>query len=236
MSLPVFTVGELITSAFRLCGLKNAHQSLSTAEMSHGKLFLKGIIRELHAEGHFAKVVGTELVTFEAGENVYTMGDDILDVFGVAKFVAETDEDDAAHSNNETIISLMSRDEWQISGLRGTTGQPTRYFPDRTEDAITIYVSPTPSTAEEGAFGRFQVHRARGDVSDENAPLDFETYWVSTLEYKLAEKLADSAVLNVSRVSRFERKGAMLLEKAKAQSKQRKPQRFVVRHRTPWSR
>lgn len=236
MTLAVFTVGELITSAYRLCGLKNPHQSLSTPEMSHGKLLLKGIVRGLHTEGHFARVVSTELVTFEADENVYTMPSDVLDVVGVAKFVAATDAEEAGRSNNETVITMMSRDEWQISGLRGTSGQPTRYFPDRTDDAVAVYVTPTPSAAEDGSFGRFQVHRLRGDVSNENDPLDFEPYWVETLKYMLAEQLADAAVLNPVRAARFERKGQMLLDKAKGQSKQRKPQRFVVRHRTPWSR
>lgn len=234
--LPVFTVGELITSAYRLAGLKNPHQSLSLQEMSNGKLFLKGIVRGLHAEGHFARVVGTELVTFESGENVYTMPDDVIDVVGVAKFVAATTEEEAAATNSESVISLMSRDEWQVSGLRGTSGQPTRYFPDRTEDAIVVYVSPTPSASEDGTFGRFQVHRVRTDVTDENAALDFETYWVQYLKNALAEELSEGNVLNPSRAVNFERKAEKFLEKAKAQSKQRKPQQLIVRHRTPWSR
>lgn len=236
MSLPVFTVGELILSAYRLAGLKNPHQSLSTPEMANGKLFLKGIVRGLHAEGHFARVVGTELVTFEADENVYTMPEDVLDVVGVAKFIATTDEDEAARTNSENFISLMSRDEWQVSGLRGTSGPPTRYFPDRTEDTIAVYVSPTPGASQDGTFGRFQVHRARTDVTNENASLDFETYWVQYLKNALAEELSEGNVLNPARAARFGMKAESFLDKAKAQSKQRKPQRLIPRHRTPWSR
>jgi hypothetical protein len=236
MSLPVFTVGELCRLAYRLAGLKNPHQTLSTVEMSDAKMMLKGIVRSHHARGHFARTITTELIQLEAGEYVYTMDEADLDIVGAAMFVHATTEEEAATSNATSIVRMMGRDEWQVAASRGISGIPSRYFPDRTEDIISVYVTPTPSASEADKFIRFQVHRLRQDVSDENAALDFEPYWVDQLGYALAEKLADGAVLNPNRIGRFERKATQLLDEAKAQSKQRKRQRMVVRHRTPWSR
>lgn len=219
-----FDVGQICRLAYREAGLLNVYQDMTAQQSSAATDFLELIVHSTETEGLFARMGETESVTLAADDDTYSLTASVLDVYGIAKYVAP------GQTETEIPVFPMSREEWQDIDARIAGGPPTKYYPRRTATLLEVILWPKPSSSEASGTVRFQVHRLRADVTSTTVTPDFEVFWAEYFVLRLAMKLAGSSALPLDRVQHFERQAAMALQKCRGKANQSQNQQIVVRH------
>lgn len=229
-----FSVSKLCALAYRQCAIIGPYQSPSTQQIQAAIDVFSFVNDDLQAEGLVARVVEFRNVTMTQNVSQYTMATDVIDVVNNAMFIDAGQPLNAA--TGETLVRLITRQEWQELSAKGAFDRPTMYYPHRTADAVVVYVWPIPSASQNGATIRFEVQRLRTDVSDGGTNADYERYWNKCLIYTLAYHLAIANALPAGRIGILKGEAREALEKCKARSFQQGPSRMKLTHRTSWGR
>ncbi len=227
-------IAKICQRAHQLIGVANESQSISGDKLSLAKDFLEMILDDLEADGLRARAVAFETLALVTGQSTYTLNADVIDVVGEIMYIPP-DAVDIDHAGGEIPLVQISREDWQLQPAKDSTGSPLQYFANRAASPVELRLWPTPTAQDLGTL-RMQVHRLAADSSDASKTLDVERYWVLCVTYKLGAQLASSYSLNPGRVQYFEQIADKHLEKCKSYSAQKAPARFVVNHRTGWSR
>lgn len=220
-----FTVGEIVTMAFRLSGQVELSAQPSTAQMAAGRNLLEVIIDKLEQFNVSARATKFELVTLSAGINYYDLPDYIVDVLEPAKYIA-AGEDTSAPSS-EISVAVVSREQWHGISSRAEENTPSMVYAHKELDQIRLYVWPTP---DEAGTLRLLAGRRLADVDVDGATLDLETYWNQYLIYRLAELIADSSSLSREKVRDLRMIAELELKLCRARSTQQMDAQIVVDH------
>lgn len=227
-------IAKICQRAHQLIGVANESQNISGDKLSLAKDFLEMILDDLEADGLRARAVAFETLALVTGQSAYTLNADVIDVIGQIMYIPPGTVD-LDHAAQELPLVAVSREDWQLQPAKDATGRPLQYFANRSAVPVELRLWPTPTVQDLGTL-RMQVHRLAADSNDASKTLDVERYWVLCVTYKLGAQLASAYSLNPGRVQYFEQVADKHLEKCKSYSAQKTPARFVVNHRTGWSR
>lgn len=223
-----FTVAKHISLAMKTAGLINAEHSPSEAEMGLGAELLETILDELQTHGVFARAVRFYNLTLTAGTYIYDLPDYAIEPIGTAMYI-DPDAADITQAN-ETVVTKMSREEWQLLSKDSESATPTRYYAHRAADPTQVYLWPVPDANADGGTIRFQVHSYLADVDLGTATLDLEPFWSQYVRYALAAALAEAHSLQPQRSSYFAARAQQALQTAKAAANEALPVQAYVDH------
>lgn len=227
-----FDIAGITRMAYRASGVLSIYQEPNSVQSGAARDELQLIVTGSQTEGLFARVMTTYVQPLVSGTFSYPMPSTVFDVVGDAMFIPAGQS--TTQGFGESLVSLAQRDEYQDLSSKGSTGKPTRYFPDRTSTVVTVKLWPIPSASEAGANVRFQVHRCRADVRNPSNTVDYEKFWTDFLVSELGYRLARSAGI-MDRAGMLRGEAEEKLAKCKSASKQRGSQQLRVGHRTAWS-
>lgn len=229
------TVGDMVTRAYRYAGLLHVSQTPDTSQATFGRELLEDVLDSLPAEGEFARAVDFYEYTLTAAEvtaETYklTMGSEVLDLLDPAMYIP-ADESDTDRADGETVMRLISIEEWHRYGAKSPTGTPTRFMPYRVNDTLQAWVWPIPSEA--GTI-RFKIHRKATDADTDNVTMDLQNYWMDFVKKRLAADLANSHSLPKSSVAYLDSQAREALQKAKGKANQRPGFQIHMTHKGPY--
>ncbi len=227
-------INQLIQHAAKTASLLGVFQSAPEATLSFGRDCLGLILDAMQAEGIRARAVEFDTLTLVAGQSVYPLDNDVIDVVGVAMYI-DPDETDVNHAGGETAIIPITREQWQVNSAKDAEGRPIQMYCHRTSSPPELRVWPTPTSNDLGTV-RMQVHRLAADSNDGAKTVDMERYWGLYIVYAVARELAVSHALNANRVGYFAQTAEMYLQKCKTYSAQKAKARLTHSHRTGWNR
>ncbi len=226
-----FSIGQIVTMAYRGAALLTAYQSPTLQQTGVALDEFERIVNSTQAKGLFARTVDFyNLQPLVENQFVYTVPLNILDVVGAGMYIDLT-QTDISRASAETQVLPMSRETWQELSGKGAQGRPTMYYPHRVSDQVQIYIWPLPSAVEAGGAIRFQIHRYRADVRDPSATTDYERFWVDWLTSELSARLAKANGMSIQRIQLLMADAASKLRDCRGMSNQRVSQQFVPRHR-----
>lgn len=214
------TLGAIVKIANVQAGLAPIEQSINAVRTTHALTLLDTILKGVQDEGIFARSVSFQTITLVAGQYVYTMASDVLDVVGMGMWIS-ADQASTPTAASELPVKDVLRDVWQTRSSKDAQGPPHEYYCHRAEAIPQVWIWPTPSSSESGSLIRFQVHRLRADSTDANATADAERYWQQFLIYELAHQLSVGAQKALDRTQYL----GMIAEKNKRMAKMYSMQR-----------
>lgn len=226
-----FTVGQIVTLAYKSAGLLEAGQSPLAKDMQLGKDLLEETLDALVTEGLTVRMVELYDLQLDADTAAYTMDKRFLDLVNPASYIDASETADTVTSDGDTIIDVISREEWQRYSAKGATGRPTKVFPYRKSDAIELRFWPIP---DEAGIARLQAVVELADANDENATLDLRNFWVKYIRTELAHQLAEAKSLSPSKVLRLAQKAKSELIRAKGFAHQGMRSFVRMDHHTRW--
>ena len=231
-------INRLILHAARTASLVNMAQSATEALLSFGRDALGLILDAAQAEGLRARAVEFETLDLVAGQSVYPLEDDVIDVVGTVMFIdpsATSAEILANQTSGDLPVIPITRDAWQTQVAKDQTGRPLQYYCHRTSSPPELRLWPTPDANSEGTL-RMQIHRLAADSNDGSKTVDLERYWGLFVVYSIARELAVANGLSPTRISYLSGIAEMWLQKCKSYSAQKAPAQLRLSHRTRWSR
>lgn len=227
-------IGKICQRAYQLAGLANESQNISSDKLSFAKDIVETIINDMEAQGLRARSAAFETLTLVAGQSAYTLNADVIDVVGEIMYIPPGTLD-LDHAGGEVPLIGISRQDWQLQTAKDATGRPLQYYAHRAASPVELRLWPTPTAQDLGTL-RMQVHRLAASSSNAANTLDLERYWTLYITWELAHHLAMANSLNMGRVQYFAMVAAKHFENCKSYSAQKAPARFVVSHKTGWSR
>lgn len=229
------TIDTVVAQAYRRAGLLNQQQSPTTVQASLARAALNDLTDSLEAEGVFMRSVQYGYVTLVAGQNQYTMSENVLDIVGNGAYIDPTAGLTPFQATSETPVIKTDRDSWQGLSSKSAQAQPTLYYFARNAPLSTLFVWPTPSATQNGGLIRLQLHQNRPDVTTGTNTMPFERYWTDFFVWELASRLAMDNSLDLNRVGALSQKALALKAAAKGYSKQNVTMQASINHPTAWS-
>jgi hypothetical protein len=232
-----FTINQIVLSAYRIASQMAIEEPASGVQwdqrVQFGYQCLEMVMKRIEAQGKLVRARKFLFIPMVADQLEYSVGSDIMDVFGDGAFIQPGDDVDAPVGT--VPVKQMDMEMWQRISSTGATGQiPTMYMTYRAADPITVRVWPVPTTGTQGTI-RFQAYRFLGQNNDGTKNPDLERYWANYLVYAVGALIAEAANSPPEKVLRLEGKAAELLIEAKSYSHQRTPGQAVVTHRGPYA-
>lgn len=226
-----FSIGQLVTNAYKLAGLINVAQGLDEQKASYGRLELEGMLKHLEAQGLQVKVLDFVKVQLTAGTDRYTLNDTVLDVVGDGMYLPEDQLADTEHASGETQIRLISMDRWQKLTTKAATGRPVMMYPHRAGAQVEIRLWPIP---QEDGMVRLQCQMLYPNATNGNNTPGLERPWYQCLKYGLAHELALANSKSLERVGYLRNQYEGLLKECKGFSNQRASVQFRLEHASRW--
>lgn len=93
-----------------------------------------------------------------------------------------------AQQNNDTPMRLISKDEYNMFGMKSSTGTPVNFYYDAQVNSGNLYLYPCPSLATQLIFIEFQ--RPIDDFATSTDDFDLPQEWAEALKYNLAYRIA----------------------------------------------
>jgi hypothetical protein len=222
-----FTVGQIVTMAYKRAGLVEVRQTPHTAQMSFGRDQLELIIDELETYGVKTRAVTFITLTLEEGEHEYDLPTGLVDVLNPAKYIAEGES--VTSPTSETNVEVISRMEWQAISARSATGDPTRVYISKSADTLQAWFWPIP---DEAGTVRFMVERQLADTDLDAVTVDLPGYWNEYLVGRLASLLAEAQSMPAEKVLRLTMQANAALTRARAKNNSGLSNQIVVDHPT----
>lgn len=225
-----FNVERIILMAYRAAGLMSESQDTGdpswAAKSAAGIDWLDVILDQADANVILRNTVFLDVATVD-GTSTYTLGTSYIDLIGDGMYLP------TGQTTGETVVTPMSRQEWQSLSDKVSTGRPYRYYLHRTASP-TIYLWPPPN--EDGSI-RFQAQQLVADVGSDGAnTVDIDRYWTMWLILELAGILAMSNSLPEAKVLMLQAKAKAAREDAESKAQSSGDVQIYIDHPTPWSR
>jgi hypothetical protein len=182
-----YTIGQIVTVAFRRAGLLNRYQTLDATAQGEGQQELQLVCDELEGRGLMSRSTEFKVIELTAGTSEYDLPTYTLAVVNRAMYIPAGDTDP---SNNEQVIQHISQEDWQTLSGKTSQSTPSCYFHRR--DVVPNQVVFWPVPNEDGSV-RLQIQRLRADTSDGTKTVDFERYWMNALILRLSSQLCFNA-------------------------------------------
>lgn len=223
-----FNIGQICRMAYVDAGLVNVQQNPTAAQYSDALDKLQRIAGTTQTRGIFARVKDFRTITMAAGQSLYPLDPDVIDVISQGQLTMPGE-------TIETPLVPISLEAWHELADKTTQGRPSMYYPNRKSDVLQVQIWQPPSTAEAGGTIRFEVHRLRADARDVNATMDFERYWTDYFVAELAYRLAKSNALDLGRCSLLRQDAMVALDAVRATSNERVGNQISIGHRSGWA-
>lgn len=230
------TIDDIVAMGYRRAGLVSVQQAPSAVQGAVARQVLSTIVTALEAEGIAMRAVQPGYVVLVAGQNLYTLPDDVIDCVGNGAYIDPTVSQVPFQASSETPVIKTDRDTYQGLSSKSAQSRPTLYYFARNAPQSTLYLWPTPSATEAGGQIRFQYHQLRPDVTDGTKTLPFERYWDEYFVYALAGRLALDNSMTLDRVGYLDEMAAAKKATAKGYSKQNVNMQATINHLTGWNR
>lgn len=230
------SIDDVVTMAYRRCGVLNVQQSPTNVQASVARQVLSLIVTALANEGIAMRAVQSGYVRLVEGQNLYTLPENVIDCVGNGAYIDPTVSQVPFQASSETVVVKIDRDTYQNTSSKSAQSRPTLYYFARNAPMGTLYLWPTPSASEDGGQIRFQFHQLRPDVMDGNNTLPFERYWDEYFVYALAGRLALDNSMSLDRVGYIDQIAAAKKADAKGYSKQSVNMQATINHMTGWNR
>jgi hypothetical protein len=179
------TVDRLVINAYRIAGLLNENEALTTVKGNVGREMLDMVCDDTQTFGLFERTVKFYDLALTVGVYTYDLPANVLDVVGTGMYI-DPDQDVTA-AESETTVTPIDRETWQVQASKAMTGRPLLYFPYRAGAVVELRLWPIPDAA--GTI-RLQTHQLRADTILGASTPDFERYWGLALVWSLAYQLA----------------------------------------------
>lgn len=229
-----FTIGKIVSLAFKIAGLTNPSQTPNAANLNFGYDLLELTLKGLTTQGLLVKKIEFQLVTLVAGQYIYPLAAGVADVVGAAMYIEPGM--DVTKAPSETPVRQIAREEWQSLSSKDAASRPTLYYVHRTTDGPSLYFWPIPSATEDAGSVRIQANLWRADANDGNATADVERYWEDYLVWKLAHDISVSSNIPADKCAYLMSEAEKKLLYAKAYAMDRPDQQAVVDHPTGYGR
>ena len=235
------TIEKICLRAYQGVGLRSTQQGTDDAQwkddFAFAKDMLDSIVNELAVYGVDAHAIAFETINVTSDDvsgevYKYPLSANALDVVGDGVWI-DASHTDLERADGETIIKMITAQQWHELSSHGATGTPHMAYTNRNATPIEVWVWQIPTEA--GAM-RFPVQRKLSDTDDGSATLDLEEYWLEYIYTALQLKLARAKVLPISVQQSLLGESRMRLEYAKGKSNQRPAPMAVLNHPTGWSR
>ena len=196
------TSAQLIASAYRKIGIRDITPLRATEALEALEL----IIKSLSSKGFnlvfpWAQQWITQTVTTSIF--AYTLNAKIFNV----------DQVFLRRASNDTIVSLMSKEEYSAIANKTTQGSPNRLWQDKQLSGITIYLNPVPENSTD-VLHLLVVNKLQNiDSTDNN--IDIEATWFNALIYALAADLAQENAKEFNEINNLRNYSLLLMEEAK---------------------
>jgi hypothetical protein len=115
-------------------------------------------------------------------------------------------------SNNDTTLNLISRQEYDIIGSKGTTGTPNQFYFDRQEPNATLYVYNVPTDSTHTIHAR--ISRQFYDMTSSTDIFDFPEEFFQALKWGLAAELAAEYGIPLQSIPYYEQKAEKYIDEA----------------------
>lgn len=224
-----YTIGQLVTIAYRRAGLLEAYQALDATMLGIGQEELQLVCDALETRGLTSRATEFYSIDVTAGTSSYTLPDYCLAVVGSAMWIPDGS---GTPSSSEQIIRQMSQEEWQTLTDKSAASTPSSFMHRR--DVIPNIIELWPVPDADGTV-RAQVQRLRADVADGSKTIDFERYWSQAIIYQLAGQLAINASM-VDKGTTFLAMAEKEIERCMGNAREQSSFQMIMGHRTGWSR
>lgn len=228
-----FTVGQIVTAAYRKAGLIGEYQAPSSEQGSVARMELDRIVARLTTEGYFATTVEMYETTLITAVSVYDLPDYALNVVGKGMWIPAGSTDPASV---EIPVQPTSRETWQEIAAKSASGPPKQFWCERAAESIRVRLWPVPSAGENASAIRWQLHTAQPNVSNADADLPFENYWADWLVYSLGHELAVNGSMPLERCAFLDAQASKRFEKCKGAANQNTNIQLGLGYSTRWSR
>ena len=225
-----FSIGQLVTHAYKTAGLVNYSQQLDEGRASFGRDELEGILKHLEAQGLQVRVLDFVEVQLLQGTDRYTLDENVLDVIGDGMYIP-ADQADLEHAEGETQIRLISMDRWQKLTTKAAEGRPVMMYPHRAGAQVEIRLWPIPT---EDGTARLQCQLLYPNATNANDTTGLERPWYQCLKYMLAHELALANSKPLEKVVYLKSQAEGLLKDCKGFSNQRANTQFRLDHVSRW--
>lgn len=194
------TRDDIIKRALRLLGVLAQGQLPSPDQITEASVALNSLVKAWEADGMPLWAIKQYPMTLVNGQKSYEIGIGLG--VNIAKplkvFQAWTHD---SSSNIDIPMRVITRQEYNTLGNKGTIGQPVQIFYEPLVDSGVMHVFPTPdaySAANRTLTFVYQRPFEDFDVSTDNP--DFPQEWYDAVTYGLATRLApEYGVPNVER-------------------------------------
>ncbi len=222
-------VDTVVRRAYQLAALIESQESPNVDENEFGKFMLSSIMKRVEVRGGpLAQLVELRDVVMVPDQRDYDMESDVLNVFSFGMYA------DPGVSTTEgsglTSVQEQNRGQYHTLSVKGSTGRPYIYFPDRNFKPLRIKLWPIP---DEAGTIRFQMQVKMVTATSGNTILPFDDEWIQYFVWELASQLATGKGLKSG--PGLGQKAESMFMDAKAFGNQQAPQQAHVDHMTGWS-
>lgn len=221
-----YNIDELVLVAHRRAGLVHISQSVSVEQGAWGRQLLELTMKHLETLGVQVRTRSFESVELTAGEGVYSMSADVLDITGAGAYIS-ADEVDPEHPASTIQVSLIDHMQWQQRSAEAAEGNPTRAYVHREGALVQAWLWPLP--VENGQI-RFPVQLLFPDCTDGRKTPGTQRPWAQYLTFELAWQLADAADKSADRVRSLRTEAAAKLKECREFSAEKVPFQMSLNH------
>lgn len=180
----------LIEAALRACGVLDPESSAAatTEQLAKGSEALNLIVKSLQTDGMPLWAVSKKTITLVADDPDYTVS--ALGITRPLRIFQALRTD--TNSSTDTPMEVITRDEYYNLGNKTSNGPPILlyYDPQLTDALATVYLYPTPGSAEAtNNTVTFWYHRPFEDFDASTDTPDFPQEWYNCVKWMLAADL-----------------------------------------------
>ena len=227
-----WTIGQLISSAYKFAGLINVEQEPRPKQVKFAQELLEDILDLVDVDGFQARTVEFVDVTLTSGTSKYTMDAKYVDLTSPGMYIAAS-ETDITKASGETPVDIINRQEWQRYSTKSSQGRVYKCYVHRVGDALQLYLWPIP---DEAGTIRFMAQRELADADLTTATFDLRNYWMEYLKCELAAQLAQTNSLPPTTIALLTQKAQGASGKAKRKGTQTPNNVIYVSHSSGYGR
>ncbi len=221
-----YNIDDLVLVAHRRAGLVHIAQGMSEEQGAWGRQLLELTMKHLETLGVQVRVQEFETIQLTAGEGIYSMSADVLDIIGPGAYIG-ADDPDPDHPSSTIQVSLISQMQWQQRSAEAAEGNPTRAYVHRAGALVQAWLWPLP--VEDGQI-RFPVQLLFPDCTDGSKTPGTQRPWAQYLTFELAWQLADAADKSRDKVGSLKGVANEKLKECRGFSAERVPYQISMNH------
>lgn len=221
-----FTCDQILTMAYRLCGVLEHGKSATAADLSAARQYAQMELASLQAEGQIVRTIERTTLALIEGISYYELPDEVIDIkLGPNDQVGTIVPD----SGSETLVTAMTRAEYlDISNKSSDiTGRPTRAL---IEKLARVRVTFWPFPDDTCVSFRYARIRNFADLDSGSVTIDLPRRWMKYLTYAIGAHIARAKSLGKAAIKDMEEVAERSKAIALADDNERGKVRFRLAH------